>query len=85
MAIAEQTTATPHALQILTTEHWSLLSSRGYGYTESMGRVSTFIAALSGAVVALALVADADEAWDGTHRERSFGFSLWDSSGTHVV
>ena len=51
----------PHALQILTTEHWSLLSSRSLGYTEAMGRASMFIAALSGAVVALALVAQATD------------------------
>jgi len=67
MAIVEQTTPTPHALQILTTEHWSLLSARGYGHTESMGRVSTFIAALSGAVVALALVAQATHFGNGFH------------------
>ena len=47
----------PHALQILTTEHWSLLAARSLAYTESMSRASMFIAALSGAVVALALVA----------------------------
>ena len=31
----------PHILQILTTEHWSLLSSRSLGYTEAMSRAST--------------------------------------------
>jgi len=51
----------PYALQILTTEHWSLLSSRSLGYTEAMGRASMFIAALSGTVVALALVAQATD------------------------
>ena len=55
----------PHALQILTTEHWSLLSARGLGYTEAMSRTSTFVAALSGAVVALALVAQATDFGDG--------------------
>ena len=58
---------TPHALQILSTEHWSLLSSRSLGYTESMNRVSMFIAALSGAVVALALVAQATDFGTGFH------------------
>jgi hypothetical protein len=53
--------ASPHALQILTTEHWSLLASRSMGYTEAMGRAALFIAALSGAVVALALVAQATD------------------------
>jgi hypothetical protein len=57
----------PHALQILTAEHWSLLSSRSLGYTESMNRVSMFIAALSGAVVALALVAQATDFGTGFH------------------
>lgn len=57
----------PHALQILSTEHWSLLSSRSLGYTESMNRVSMFIAALSGAVVALALVAQATDFGTGFH------------------
>jgi hypothetical protein len=55
----------PHALQILTTEHWSLLASRSLGYTEAMSRTSTFVAALSGAVVALALVAQATDFGDG--------------------
>jgi hypothetical protein len=55
----------PHALQILTTEHWSLLSSRSMGYTEAMSRAALFIAALSGAVVALALVAQATDFGDG--------------------
>jgi hypothetical protein len=55
----------PHALQILTTEHWSLLSARSLGYTEAMSRASIFVAALSGAVVALALVAQATDFGDG--------------------
>lgn len=49
----------PHTLQILTTEHWSLLSSRSLGYTEAMARATLFISALAGAVVALALVSQA--------------------------
>ena len=55
----------PHALQILTTEHWSLLSSRSMGYAEAMSRAGLFIASLSGAVVALALVAQATDFGDG--------------------
>jgi hypothetical protein len=55
----------PRALQILTTEHWSLLTSRSLGYTEAMSRAALFIAALSGAVVALALVAQATDFGDG--------------------
>jgi hypothetical protein len=47
-------------LQILATEHWSLLATRSLTYTESLGRVTIFLAILSGAVIALALVAQAD-------------------------
>jgi hypothetical protein len=47
-------------LQILATEHWSLLATRSLTYTESLGRVNMFLAVLSGAVIALALVAQAD-------------------------
>jgi hypothetical protein len=57
--------ASPHALTILTTEHWSLLASRSMGYTEAMSRAALYIAALSGAVVALALVAQATDFGDG--------------------
>src|SRR6266567_8516710 len=47
-------------LQILATEHWSLLATRSLTYTESLGRVNMFLTILSGAVIALALVAQAD-------------------------
>jgi hypothetical protein len=47
-------------VQILATEHWSLLATRSLTYTESLGRVNIFLAILSGAVIALALVAQAD-------------------------
>ena len=47
-------------LQILTTEHWSLLATRSLTYTEALTRVTIFLAILSGAVIALALVAQAD-------------------------
>jgi len=55
----------PYTLQILSTEHWSLLAARSLGYTEAMSRASMFIAALSGAVVALALVAQATDFGSG--------------------
>ena len=48
------------AIQILATEHWSLLSARALTYQESFGRVNMFLAILSGTVIALALVAQAD-------------------------
>jgi hypothetical protein len=44
-------------LQILATEHWSLLATRSLTYTESLSRVTIFLTILSGAVIALALVA----------------------------
>jgi hypothetical protein len=47
-------------IQILATEHWSLLATRALTYQESLGRVNMFLAVLSGAVIALALVAQAD-------------------------
>jgi hypothetical protein len=46
-------------LQILTTEHWSLLATRGQSWNEAFSRASMFLSALSGAVIALALVAQA--------------------------
>lgn len=49
----------PRALDILTTEHWSLLSTRALGYQEMFARTTIFIAILSGTVVALALLAQA--------------------------
>ena len=55
------TFASPHALQILTTEHWSLLAARSLGYTEAMSRATIYVAALTGSVVALALVGQATD------------------------
>src|SRR5512132_4415885 len=49
----------PRALDILTTEHWSLLATRTLGYQEMFGRTTIFVAILSGTVVALALLAQA--------------------------
>jgi hypothetical protein len=47
-------------VQILATEHWSLLATRSLTYTESLSRVNIFLAILSGAVISLALVAQVD-------------------------
>jgi hypothetical protein len=47
-------------LQILATEHWSLLATRTLTYNEALSRVTIFVAILSGALIALALVAQAD-------------------------
>ena len=52
-------------LQILSTEHWSLLASRSLAWNESFSRAGMFLSALSGAIVALALVAQATEFGEG--------------------
>jgi hypothetical protein len=46
-------------LQILSTEHWSLLATRSMSWTESFSRTSMFLSTLTGSVVALALAAQA--------------------------
>ncbi len=46
-------------LQILSTEHWSLLASRSLAWNESFSRAGMFLTTLSGAMVALALVSQA--------------------------
>lgn len=43
-------------LQILSTEHWSLLASRSLAWNESFSRAGMFLTTLSGAIVALGLV-----------------------------
>lgn len=49
---------TPAALrlQILATEHWSLLATRSLAWNEVFARAGTLLSTLSGAIVALALV-----------------------------
>jgi lipopolysaccharide export LptBFGC system permease protein LptF len=47
-------------MQILSTEHWSLLATRSLTYSEAFSRVAMFISVLSGAMIAIALVAQAD-------------------------
>lgn len=46
-------------VQMLATEHWSLLATRGAMWNEAFSRAAMFITVLSAAVVALALVAQA--------------------------
>lgn len=46
-------------VQILSTEHWSLLAARTMTWNETFSRASMFFTVLSGAIVALALVAQA--------------------------
>ncbi len=51
-------------VQILATEHWGLLATRSLSWTESFSRAGMFLASLSAAVVALALVAQASQFGD---------------------
>lgn len=44
-------------IDLLSTEHWSLLSTRALGWSEMAGRTQMYLTALSGTVVALALAA----------------------------
>jgi hypothetical protein len=49
----------PRVIQILSTEHWSLLSARSLAYNEAFVRAGMFLTFLSMSFVALALVAQA--------------------------
>jgi len=57
------TSPAPHPdqlkLQMMSTEHWSLLASRNLAWTEVFARASMFLSALSFSVVALALAGQA--------------------------
>ena len=55
----------PRALQILSTEHWSLLSARSLVYNEAFSRAGMFLSFLSATLVALGLVATATGFSDG--------------------
>jgi len=52
-------------LQILATEHWNLLATRSLSWSESFSRAGMFLTVLSGATVALALVAQATSFGEG--------------------
>jgi hypothetical protein len=52
-------------VQMLATEHWSLLATRSLSWNESFARAGMFLTLLSGAVVSLALVAQATSFGDG--------------------
>lgn len=51
--------ADPRAVQIMSTEHWSLLTSRSLAYNEAFTRGGMFLTFLSMSFVALALIAQA--------------------------
>ena len=48
-------------VQMLATEHWSLLATRSLSWNEAFARAGMFLSLLSGATVALALVAQATQ------------------------
>lgn len=52
-------------LQILSTEHWSLLGSRSLAWSESFNRAAMFLTTVTGSIVALALVAQVSEFGEG--------------------
>lgn len=60
---SQATSPPPHPdqlrLQMMSTEHWSLLASRNLAWTEVFARASMFLSALSFSVVALALAGQA--------------------------
>ncbi|MDQ3127853.1 MAG: hypothetical protein M3Q66_05265 [Chloroflexota bacterium] len=58
----------PRTLQILATEHWSLLANRSLIWTESFARAGLFLSLLSASVVALSLM--------GTASPDFLGFAL---------
>ncbi len=51
-------------MQILTTEHWSLLASRSLAWNESFTRAGMYLSTLTGAMVALGLIAGVDKVGD---------------------
>jgi hypothetical protein len=53
------------ALQILSTEHWSLLATRSLSWNESFSRAGLFLSVVSATAVALALVAQATSFREG--------------------
>ena len=63
---------TPAALrvQILSTEHWSLLATRSQTWNESFARAQMFLSVLAASVIALALVAQASSFGAGSPPSR---------------
>jgi hypothetical protein len=52
-------------VQMLATEHWSLLATRSLSWNEAFARAGMFLSLLTGSVVALALVAQATDFGEG--------------------
>ena len=63
--LADGEVPTSAKLQILSTEHYSLMSSRALAWNEAFSRAGMFLSTLSGSIVALALVAQASEFGEG--------------------
>ena len=51
--------ADPRALQILTTEHWSLLATRSLAYNEAFSRASMFLSFLSATLIVIGFLVSA--------------------------
>ncbi len=51
----------PRTMQILSTEHWSLLATRSLSWNESFSRAGLFLSVVSATAVALALVGQATD------------------------
>lgn len=56
--------AIPLRMQILTTEHWFLLSSRGLAWNETFTRAGMYLSTLSGAMIAIGLMGGVDHFGD---------------------
>ena len=54
----------PRTMQILSTEHWSLLATRSLSWSESFARAGLFLSVVSATAVALALVGQATDFGD---------------------
>jgi len=63
-------------LQILSTEHWSLLATRSLAWNESFSRAGMYLSTLSGAMVALALVAQASNSGPGSAQFAQFALVI---------
>jgi hypothetical protein len=50
----------PRALQILSTEHWSLLTARALAYNEAFSRAGMFLSFLSATLIVIGLMAASD-------------------------
>jgi uncharacterized membrane protein len=57
---AKDPLADPRALQILTTEHWSLLSARSLAYNEAFSRAGMFLSFLSATLIVIGFLIAAD-------------------------